>query len=158
MRQTFVKVFLETLQPNDVFLTGDVGYNSLEPVQEVMGDRFINCGIAEANMVSMAAGLAKSGFRPWVYSIAPFIFARAFEQIRNDVVHHELWVTLVGTSDYPVLGFSHSSDDSFGVLGTLHPLRLYRPGSVSETRSAVIEIRKSFVPAYLQLGRAPNAK
>jgi transketolase len=158
MRNTFVKEFLETLQPDDVFLTGDVGYNSLEPVQAILKDRFINCGIAEQNMVSMAAGLAKAGLRPWVYSIAPFIFARAYEQIRNDVVHHLFRVNLVGTADYPVLGFSHSSSEDFDVLRTLRPLMYYDPKSVEEVKANVRSIRTSTVPTYLRLGRIPNGK
>ena len=58
--------------------------------------RFINAGVAEQNMVAVAAGLARGGLRPWVYSIAPFCYARPFEQIRNDVCLHDLPVTLVG--------------------------------------------------------------
>ncbi len=58
--------------PDFVFLTGDLGFNALEPLMAAAGDRFINAGVAEQNMVSVAAGLARSGLRPWAYSIAPF--------------------------------------------------------------------------------------
>ena len=67
-----------------MFLTGDLGYKALEPLREALGERFINAGVAEQNMVSVGAGLARVGLRPWVYSIAPFIYARPFEQIRNE--------------------------------------------------------------------------
>ena len=81
-------------QPDFVFLTGDLGFMALEPVRTAAGARFINAGVAEQNMVTVAAGLARSGLRPWVYSIAPFLYARPFEQIRNDVCLHALPVFL----------------------------------------------------------------
>lgn len=82
--------------PNMVFLTGDLGFMALEPLQATMGERFINAGVAEQNMISVAAGLSREGFEVWAYSIAPFCYARPFEQIRNDVCFHGLPVKLVG--------------------------------------------------------------
>ena len=73
-----------------VFITGDVGYMALEDVAETYGERFINAGIAEQNAVSLAAGLAREGHLPWVYSTAPFVVLRPYEQIRNDVCLHRL--------------------------------------------------------------------
>ena len=91
MRNAFCQALVEAAsRPDFVFLTGDLGYKALEPLREAMGPRFINAGVAEQNMVSVAAGLARSGLRPWVYSIAPFVYARPFEQIRNDVCLHKL--------------------------------------------------------------------
>src|SRR5687768_4065332 len=97
-------------EPDFVFLTGDLGFMALEPVRAAAGARFINAGIAEQNMVTVAAGLARSGLKPWVYSIAPFVFARPFEQIRNDVCLHGLPVFLVGNGGgyaYGVMGATH---------------------------------------------------
>ena len=88
MRQEFCRTLLEfSARPEFVFLTGDLGFMALEPLREAMGQRFINAGVAEQNMVGVAAGLAKSGLRPWAYSIAPFLYARPFEHIRNDICH-----------------------------------------------------------------------
>ena len=75
-----------------LFLTGDLGFMALEQVRDSLGDRFINCGISEQNMVSMAAALAKDGFTPIIYSITPFITSRPYEQIRNDISLHNLRV------------------------------------------------------------------
>ncbi len=98
MRNAFCSTLLEsTANPAFVFLTGDLGFQALEPLRQVMGERFINAGIAEQNMVSVAAGLAKAGLRPWVYSIAPFLYAGAFEQIRNDVCLHNMPESWSGT-------------------------------------------------------------
>src|SRR6185503_3737537 len=79
-----------------IFLTGDLGFMALEELQEILGQRFINAGVAEQNMVSVAAGIASGGEQCWAYSIAPFIYARPFEQIRNDVCLHNVDVKLVG--------------------------------------------------------------
>jgi transketolase len=82
--------------PNMLFLTGDLGFMALEPLQAHMGTRFINAGVAEQNMISVAAALAKDNWDVWCYSIAPFCVARPFEQIRNDVCLHNMPVRLIG--------------------------------------------------------------
>ena len=98
MRAEFAETMLESADryPEMIFLTGDLGYMALEKVRERFRDRFINAGVAEQNMVSLAAGLAYGGLKPWVYSIAPFVTLRPYEQIRNDVCLHDLPVKLVG--------------------------------------------------------------
>jgi len=78
------------------FLTGDLGFMALEGVREALGERFVNCGVAEQNMIGVAAGLAREGMRVFAYSIAPFCYARPFEQIRNDLGFTRLPVCLVG--------------------------------------------------------------
>src|SRR5262245_50207953 len=93
-----------------IFLTGDLGFMALEPLQEALGERFINAGVAEQNMVSVASGLALSGWQAWVYSIAPFCYARPFEQIRNDACLNQLPVKLIGNGGgygYGVMGGTH---------------------------------------------------
>ena len=100
MRNAFCQALVEAAsRPEFVFLTGDLGYRRWSRLREALGSRFINAGVAEQNMVSVAAGLARSGLRPWVYSIAPFVYARPFEQIRNDVCLHDFrscwWATAV---------------------------------------------------------------
>ena len=97
MRRAFCDGLTQQAQRNDfVFLTGDLGYAALETLREAMGSRFLNAGVAEQNLVGVSAGLAKAGLRPWIYSIAPFLYARPFEQIRNDLCLHRLPVVVVG--------------------------------------------------------------
>ena len=80
MRQAFCDELVRKQDRDDfVFLTGDLGFRALEPLREALGPRFVNAGVAEQNMVSVSAGLARQGLRPWVYSIAPFVYARPFE-------------------------------------------------------------------------------
>ena len=99
-------------EPKLMFLTGDLGYSFMEDFAEKYPDRFINCGIAEQNMVGVAAGLAHRGMKPVVYSGAKFLLYRAIEQIRDDVVYQGLDVKFVGTGAAGFLGFTHNLADS----------------------------------------------
>lgn len=124
MRRAFCEGLLqEHAREELMFLTGDLGFQALEPLRSALGKRFLNAGVAEQNMVSVAAGLARQGFRPWLYSIAPFLYARAFEQIRNDVCLHRLPVVLVGNGGgygYGVMGSTHHALEDYGILLTLN--------------------------------------
>lgn len=161
MRKEFTEALLEhTSNDNFVFITGDLGFMALEPLQEKMGERFINAGIAEQNMISVAAGLARSGFDVWVYSIAPFCYARPFEQIRNDVAMHNLPVRIVGNGGgygYGVMGPTHHAIEDYGVLLTLPNMHICVPVFDSDVKFAIDFVTTLTCPVYLRLGlgRAP---
>ena len=109
MRDEFARAMIAlSRERNDlVFITGDVGYMAVEEIAEAYGERFINAGIAEQNMISLAAGLAREGHLPWVYSIATFLAFRPYEQIRTDVCLHKRAVKLVGNGGgygYGIMG------------------------------------------------------
>lgn len=147
---------LHAADPEFVFLTGDLGFDALEPLRERMGARFINAGVAEQNMVAVAAGLAASGLRPWVYSIAPFLYARPFEQIRNDVAFHGLPVMLVGNGGgygYGVMGCTHHALEDYGVLLTLPNLTAFVPAFAEDVPVFIDRMQRLSHPAYLRLGR-----
>jgi transketolase len=138
-----------------VFVTGDLGFQALEPLRDALGSRFINAGVAEQNMISVAAGLAKLELRPWVYSIAPFIYARPFEQIRNDLCLHRLPVILVGNGGgygYGVMGGTHHALEDYGCLLTLPNLRVFIPAFDEDVTAMVPLLMRSNCPAYLRLG------
>lgn len=143
-------------KPDMVFLTGDLGFMALEPLQKALGPRFINAGVAEQNMVSVAAGLARQGLEAWVYSIAPFCYARPFEQIRNDIAFHQLPVKLIGNGGgygYGVMGPTHHAIEDYGVLLTLPHMRAYVP-TFDEDMAAVIDSAGlARQPAYIRVGR-----
>jgi transketolase len=142
-------------RPEFVFLTGDLGFQALEPLRDALGQRFINAGVAEQNMVSVAAGLARQGLRPWAYSIASFIYARPFEQIRNDVCLHGLPVVLVGNGGgygYGVMGSTHHALEDYGILLTLAGLTVHVPAFDSDIPAAIERLFQSDSPAYLRLG------
>jgi transketolase len=162
MRNAFCNALLEyAANPEFVFLTGDLGFNALEPLRQKMGERFINAGVAEQNMVSMAAGLAKEALRPWVYSIAPFLYARAFEQIRNDVCLHGMPVILVGNGGgygYGVMGSTHHAIEDYGALLSLQGMRVYIPAFDCDVSEVVRDLMRADHPAYMRLGISEQPK
>lgn len=144
-----------------VFMTGDLGFMALEPLQAAMGDRFINAGVAEQNMVTVAAGLASGGEQCWVYSIAPFIYGRPFEQIRNDVCLHDFDVKLIGNGGgygYGVMGATHHAIEDYGVLCGLQNMRVHVPAFAEDVEAIVGRMAASRHPAYLRLGRCEKPK
>jgi transketolase len=139
------------------FLTGDLGFMALEPLQKALGARFINAGVAEQNMVSVAAGIARAGGKSWVYSIAPFCYARPFEQIRNDICLSQLPVRLVGNGGgyaYGSMGATHHALEDYGVLLTLPGIRAYIPAFEADLEPTVRAIAQRAAPCYLRLGRS----
>lgn len=157
MRRAFCQALIERYACRPfVFLTGDLGFMALEPLRDIMGERFINAGVAEQNMVSLAAGLACGGWQTWAYSIAPFLYARPFEQIRNDVCFHEADVKLVGNGGgygYGAMGRTHHALEDYGVLLTLPGLRAYVPAFATDVVPVVALAAERHGPAYLRLGR-----
>ena len=146
----------EASRADFVFLTGDLGYGALEPLRAVMGPRFINAGVAEQNMVSVAAGLTATGIRPWVYSIAPFVYSRALEQIRNDISLHDLPVRLVGNGGgfaYGVMGATHHALEDYGTLLCLPNLHVFVPAFADDVPAIVRTLMAFDRPSYLRLGR-----
>lgn len=163
MRTQFCDAMLAEVDRSDdlLFLTGDLGFMALEPLQQKLGERFINCGVAEQNMMTVAAALAAQDFGVWVYSIAPFCYARPFEQVRNDIAFHNLPVHLVGNGGgygYGVMGPTHHAIEDYGVLLTLPNLRVYVPAFDEDIAAVVPQIARASVPTYLRLGRGEPPK
>jgi transketolase len=139
------------------FLTGDLGFMALEPLEKALGKRFINAGVSEQNMVSVAAGMARTQAKSWVYSIAPFCYARPFEQIRNDVCINRLPVRLVGNGGgyaYGPMGATHHALEDYGVMLTLPGMRAYIPAFDADLDPMVRRLNERSEPAYLRLGRS----
>ncbi len=148
-------------RPEMVFLTGDLGFMALEPLQQALGPRFINAGVAEQNMVSVAAGLARQNLEVWVYSIAPFCYARPFEQIRNDITFHNLPVKLIGNGGgygYGVMGPTHHAIEDYGVLLTLPNMSVYVPVFDEDMDAVIARAGASSRSAYIRMGRGEPPK
>ncbi len=138
-----------------VFITGDLGYNAFENLRDVMGPRFINAGVAEQNMVGVAAGMAYKGFKVFCYSIAPFVVYRCLEQFRNDVCFHNLPVFLVangGGYGYGIMGSSHHTLEDLACLSGLQNITAHVPAFSDEIDPLVNHIAAQARPAYLRLG------
>lgn len=152
MRDAFAKAVIDQHSHDAYFLTGDLGFMALEEVRDAFGTRFINCGIAEQNMVGVAAGLAREGHKVFVYSIAPFLYARAFEQIRNDICMNKQSVCLVGNGGgyaYGIMGPTHHALEDCAVMNALG-VRVMVPAFNDDVPAMLADIHG---PTYLRLGR-----
>jgi transketolase len=161
MRAEFAQamIALADESANSIFLTGDLGYMALEGVRDRFGTRFINAGVAEQNMTSLAAGLAHEGFIPWLYSIAPFAVLRPYEQIRNDICLHNLPVKIVGNGGgygYGIMGSTHHTLEDIGVMRCLPNMKVYVPLTGSDVGDAVRAMAEDPAPNYLRLNLAPK--
>ncbi len=138
-----------------IFLTGDLGFNALEGLQKLMGERFINCGVAEQNMIGMAAGLALEGYSVFCYSIAPFTTLRPLEQIRNDVCLHKLPVHIIGNGGgygYGIMGSSHHALEDIALMRVMPDMTTYVPAFSEDVDIMLKEIIQRKKPSYLRLG------
>jgi transketolase len=156
MRNEFAQAIIDADQhhKNLVFITGDLGYMALEKVQQKFNERFINAGVAEQNMVTVAASLAYEGFVPFAYSISPFITLRPYEQIRNDVCLHNLPVKLIangGGYGYGIMGATHHNIEDIGSMRLMPNMRIYVPFLASDVASAVNQMIADKSPNYLRL-------
>ena len=137
-------------------LSADIGNRLFDRFREQHAGRFYNCGIAEANMISLAAGLASCGLRPICHTITPFITTRCFEQIRVDVCYHEVPVVIVGTGSglsYASLGSTHHSLEDLAILRTLPGLQVLAPADSMELRSCLRVALQSAAPTYIRIGK-----
>ena len=158
MRDAFVKVLNEeaAANPDIMLLVGDLGFGVVAAFGDTYPKQFLNCGVAEQSMVGIAAGMAASGRRPFVYSISNFPTLRPLEQIRNDVCYHGLGVTIVSVGAglaYGSLGYTHHAVEDMSILRALPGMRVYSPADAYECRAAVREILADPSPAYLRLGK-----
>jgi len=139
-----------------VLLSGDIGNKLFDKFKDVDDSRFFNCGIAEANMMGVAAGMALSGLRPVVYTITPFTTTRCFEQIRVDVCYHKAPVVIVGTGSglsYSELGPTHHSLEDMAILRTLPGMRVLAPCDSTELRLVLRAVLEDNSPAYIRIGK-----
>ncbi len=152
MRNAFATTVVSQCNKEDfIFLTGDLGFMALEEIKTTFGSRFINAGVAEQNMIGVAAGFAREGFKVFVYSIAPFCYARPFEQIRNDVCLANLPVCLVGNGGgyaYGHMGPTHHALEDCAVMNALG-VRVLVPAFDQDISVMLADFSS---PTYLRLG------
>ncbi|MEI3461705.1 MAG: transketolase C-terminal domain-containing protein [Bacteroides eggerthii] len=159
MRTAFIRQLVEEAATNDkIFLiVGDLGYSVVEIFAEKYPERFLNAGIAEQNMVGVAAGLAKEGYNVYVYSIGNFPTLRCMEQIRYDVAYHNLNVKIVSVGAgyaYGSLGVSHHATEELGMMRTIPNMVVCSPGDPVETQVITTISANYDGPMYLRLGKA----
>jgi transketolase len=165
MGRANLDVFADTLlelaraDRNVVAVTSDSrGSGKLKPFGEALPAQIVEVGIAEQNLVGVAAGLASVGKRVFAVSPACFLTARSFEQIKNDVAYSDNPVVLVGISagvSYGALGTTHHSLHDFAALRAINNLTVIAPADNFETREAVKAAAHAPHPVYLRFGKAP---
>jgi len=161
MRKEFAEAIIDLAKTSDkiIFLTGDLGYMALEGVRDCLGERFINAGVAEQNMTTMAAALAYEGFIPIIYSISPFITLRPYEQLRNDICLHNLPVKIVangGGYGYGIMGSTHHNIEDIGSMRILPNMKVFVPFTKKDVRSSLKEMLSDASPNYLRLNLASS--
>lgn len=139
-----------------VLLSGDIGNKLFDRFRAQFPERFLNCGIAEQNMIGVAAGLALSGLRPVVYTIAPFTTTRCYEQIRVDLCYHGAPVLIVGTGSglsYAELGPTHHSLEDLAIMRVLPEMNVLAPCDDAELRLGMAAALTLPGPCYMRIGK-----
>lgn len=159
MRNTIVNLIYEEAKknPNLYFLTGDLGYSVIDSFQKEFPERCINAGIAEQNMVGMAAGLALEGKKVFVYSIVPFATMRCMEQIRNDVALQNLDVTVIGVGGgfaYGAsLGPTHYAIEEVAMLRAIPRMKILAPSDPASAAVLFKQVLAMKGPFYIRLNK-----
>jgi len=158
MRKAFFNTFTNIAKnDNSIFLlTADLGVKFLDNFRKIDPHRFINIGIAEANMIGIAAGLAMSGKNVYCYSIIPFLIMRSFEQIRIDLCYNNLNVKLLGAGGglvYGTEGITHHAIEDIGIMRLLPNMTVVAPGDALEAQ-ALAEASVDYKgPLYIRFAR-----
>lgn len=158
MRKTFITTLAKLVKEDKdiILMTGDVGFSYFEDFREMFPDNFINCGIIEQTMFGIAAGLALSGKKPYIYTMIPFAIMRPFEQLRNDICYQNLNVKIIGvlgSKHYGFLGFTHNiaPNEDKKILSVLPNLKQYYPRNKKEVEKNILDSYKIKKPVYIRL-------
>jgi len=159
VRQTLSDVLVELgkKDPKILLLTGDHGYALFDDFRRECPNQYINVGIAEQNMVGVAAGLARTGFRPIVYGLSAFVPIRVLEQIKLDVAHDHLPIIFIGDGAgfvYSHLGTSHQSTEDIACSRVIPNLSVYSPADRFELTQCLMAAYQEKSPVYLRIGKA----
>lgn len=160
-RQVICEVLMDRAKEDKdivVLCSDSRGSASLAPFAAAYPEQFIETGIAEQNLVSISAGLAKCGKKPFAASPASFLSTRSFEQAKVDVAYSNTNVKLIGISggvSYGALGMSHHSAQDIAALASVPNMRVYLPSDRHQTRCLFEALAVDQQPAYIRVGRNP---
>jgi transketolase len=159
MRKSFYERLMHIAinDPNMYFLTANLGYKFFDEIRVKCRDQFVDMGVAEQNMISVAAGMALCGKSVYCYSIIPFLTMRACEQVRMDICYHNLSVKLVGMGagfTYGQEGFSHFGIEDMAIMRSIPNMSIVVPDTI-ENAIKIAELSCDYKgPLYIRLGRA----
>lgn len=163
MRNEFARLVHDRMKIDfRIFLLyGDIGNKLFDPIKNDFPNRVLNAGVAEANMVTVAAGLAQGGLLPICYTINSFLYLKALEQIKLDLAYPSRQVILVGTGgglSYGELGTSHHSLEDYSVLSSIPNISIYSPGDLFELALSLDYSVNDNKPSYLRIGKKGEKK
>jgi transketolase len=159
MRNAFARALIQAAQADErmVLLTGDHGYSLFDEFRRVCPQQYLNAGVAEQNMVGVAAGMAKAGLRPVVYGLSAFVPVRVLEQIKLDVCYEQLPVVFIGDGAgvvYSTLGSSHQSTEDVAALRALPHMAILSPADDWEMTACMGLALNVGGPVYVRMGKA----
>lgn len=160
-RQAICEVLMDRVKEdkNIVVLCSDSrGSASMTPFADAFPEQFVETGIAEQNLVSISAGLAKCGKKTFACSPACFLSTRSYEQAKIDVAYSNTNVTLIGISggvSYGALGMSHHSAQDIASMAAIPNMRVYLPSDRHQTKKLIESLLLDEKPAYIRVGRNP---
>lgn len=150
-------VDLARRNPKVLLLTGDHGYALFDEFRKHCPGQYVNAGVAEQNMVGMAAGLSRVGYFPIVYGLSAFVPVRVLEQIKLDVCHDDLPVIFLGDGAgfvYSALGTSHQSTEDIAATRAIPNLCILSPADRHEMDAVMRMASESGRPAYIRIGKS----
>jgi transketolase len=158
MRNAFSAALIKAAQQDErvILLTGDHGYALFDEIRRLLPDRYLNAGVAEQNMVGVAAGLAKSGLRPVLYGLSAFVPIRVLEQIKLDICYEDLPVVMIGDGAgfvYGALGASHHCTEDISALRAIPNIRILSPADPYEMTRAMELAFAAERPVYIRIGK-----
>ena len=158
MRRSFGKIITELADRDEKIyvIVGDIGYRVFDEFRQKHPDRFINIGICEQSMIGVSAGMALEGLNPWVYTITPFLIERPFEQVKLDIDQQNVNVKLVGYSDYPTLGPTHTELNGKKLMQLFKNITSYFPSNGDETQKVTYQAYEKKGPAFISLKSDPS--
>ena len=159
MRNTFSNILVKKARIENklLLLTGDHGYALFDSFKENFPDKFINAGVAEQNMIGVASGLARGGFKPIIYGLSSFVPVRVLEQIKIDLAHDDIPSVLIGDGAglvYSYLGTSHQSTEDIALTRSIPNLKVFSPADRFELELCMNEAFKFNSSVYLRFGKS----
>lgn len=158
MRDVLRKLISQWMEQDEnvLFLAADIGGGLFKPLKSVFPNRVINVGIAEQNMIGMAAGLTNLGFRVICYSKACFVSLRVADQIKNALCYAQNNVIIIAADagyDEANAGYAHISVEDLGIIRSLAEINVYVPTTITGMRECFQEAVESAFPSYIRMNK-----
>lgn len=162
MRNAFIEQLVMRAKdtPHVYLLTADLGFSCIEQFANLYPNQFLNVGVAEQNMIGIAAGLALSGKIVFVYSINNFATLRCLEQIRNDICYHKANVKIVSVGAgfaYGQQGYTHYGIEDLAIMRALPHMKVYSPADALEVSAIIDDCFENHGPQYIRLGKTKES-